>query len=256
MDKKSVRVLMLEDNPADAELMLHELRRSGFKPDCERVDTEAEFQAKLDPKIDIILSDYSMPQFSGLRALELLKQHGLGIPFIIVSGSIGEDIAVKAMQNGAADYILKDRLARLGPAVEHALEETQVRDERKLAEEKFRRLTREHELILNCAGDGICGVDAEGNIIFINPTGAKLLGCHPAELLGKPGHAAVHAKAIAASPNHDQVCPIVQTARDGITRKITNDSFWRKKRHAISGEVRVRSIEERKREYWRNDYRF
>src|SRR5580700_9268698 len=128
MDKKPVRVLMLEDNPADAELML---------------------------------LDYAMPQFSGLRALELLKQRGLGIPFIIVSGTIGEDIAVKAMQDGAADYILKDRLARLGPAVERALEETEVRDERKRAEEQLGRLTREHELILNCAGDGICGIDAE-----------------------------------------------------------------------------------------------
>ncbi|HEV3393517.1 MAG TPA: PAS domain S-box protein [Chthoniobacterales bacterium] len=228
MDKKSVRVLMLEDNPADAELMLLELRRSGFKPECERVDTEAEFHAKLDPKIDIILSDYAMPQFSGLRALELLRQRGLGIPFIIVSGTIGEDIAVKAMQDGAADYILKDRLARLGPAVERALEETEVRDERKRAEEQLGRLTREHELILNCAGDGICGIDAEGNIIFVNPTGAKLLGWNAAELLGRAGHAMLHAKQRDAAPNHEQACPILQTARDGITRKITNDSFWRK----------------------------
>src|SRR5437588_10733348 len=166
MDKVSqpLRVLIVEDNPNDAELVLRELRRAGFNPDWKRVDTEAEFSSSLDPKLDIILSDYVMPQFSGLRALEVLNSCGLEIPFIIVSGTIGEETAVAAMRSGAADYLLKDRLARLGQAVQHALEEKKRRDERKRAEETFDRLRHHHELILNSAGEGIYGQDLSGNI--------------------------------------------------------------------------------------------
>ena len=144
MDKVSqpLRVLIVEDNPNDAELVLRELRRAGFNPDWKRVDTEAEFSSSLDPKLDIILSDYVMPQFSGLRALEVLNSCGLEIPFIIVSGTIGEETAVAAMRSGAADYLLKDRLARLGQAVEHALDKRRLRDERRQAEERSREQTQ------------------------------------------------------------------------------------------------------------------
>ena len=105
-----LRVLILEDRPADAELMLHELRRAGFDPVWERVDTEADYLSRLDPALDLILADYSLPQFDALRALHLLQERGLDIPFVIVSGAIGEHIAVAAIREGAADYLLKDRL--------------------------------------------------------------------------------------------------------------------------------------------------
>src|SRR5215212_6649132 len=114
---QAIRVLMVEDNPNDAELVLRELHRAGFAPDWHRVDTEADFVAHLDSNLDIILSDYQMPQFNGLRALELLQHARLEIPFIIISGTIGEEIAVAAMKRGAVDYLLKDRLTRLGQAV-------------------------------------------------------------------------------------------------------------------------------------------
>jgi len=133
MDKISLplRVLLVEDKPNDAELILRELRNAGFQPEWRRVDTEAEFSGSLDPDIDIILSDYALPQFNGLRALELLKDRGLEIPFVLVSANIGEETAVAAMRSGAADYLLKDRLARLGLAVERALERKRLRDERR-----------------------------------------------------------------------------------------------------------------------------
>jgi PAS domain S-box-containing protein len=188
MDRKPLRLLLAEDNPADAELILRELRNAGFKLDYQRVDTEAGYLSKLDPKIDIILSDFAMPQFTGSRALQLLKESNLDIPFILVSGTIGEDTAVAAMRGGAADYLLKDRLTRLSQSVEHALEEKQIRDERRTAEEKLQSLTRQHELILNSAGDGIFGVDLNGNIIFQNPKAAELLKWGSDELSGKPAH--------------------------------------------------------------------
>ncbi|MEK7786617.1 MAG: response regulator, partial [Chloroflexota bacterium] len=132
----SLQVLILEDNPSDAELFLHELRQAGFDPDWQRVETEADYCACLDqgPRPDIILADYRLPDFDGLRVLRLLQQRGLDIPFILVSGTIGEDIAVEAMKQGAADYLLKDRLARLGPAVTNALEQKRLRHAKRQAE--------------------------------------------------------------------------------------------------------------------------
>src|SRR5277367_116308 len=133
-----IQILILEDNPTDAELVVRELRRAGFDFDWERVDTEANYLARLNPGLHLILSDYVMPQFSGLRALELLKQQpALEIPFIIVSGTIGEETAVAAMRQGAADYLLKDRVTRLGPAVRRALREVEERAERKRLEAQF-----------------------------------------------------------------------------------------------------------------------
>ena len=118
-----LKVLILEDRPADAALMVHELRRAGFDPMWRRVETETEYLAHLQSGLDVILADYSLPQFDALRALQLLREHGWDTPFLIVSGNIGEELAVSAMKQGAADYLLKDRLARLGPAVARALHE-------------------------------------------------------------------------------------------------------------------------------------
>lgn len=135
---KPIQILIVEDNPNDVELLVRELRRSGFNFEWQRVDTEVEYLAKLNPGIDLILSDYDMPEFSGLRALELLKQRpALEAPFIIVSGTIGEEMAVVAMQQGAADYLLKDRMVRLGPAVRNAFQKVEEYRERKRLEARF-----------------------------------------------------------------------------------------------------------------------
>jgi signal transduction histidine kinase len=133
-----IQILIVEDNLSDAELVVRQLQRSEFQFDWQRVDTEEEFLAALNPGIHLILSDFAMPQFSGLRALELLKMRvDLDIPFIIVSGTIGEETAVQAMQQGASDYLLKDRIARLGTAVRRALEAANERAERRRYEAQF-----------------------------------------------------------------------------------------------------------------------
>ncbi len=95
-----IRVLILEDHEADAELMVHELRQAGLDPDWQRVDDEPGYLAALEKVTDLILADWSLPQFSGFRALQIMKEKGLDIPFIIVSGSMGEDAAVEAMRVG------------------------------------------------------------------------------------------------------------------------------------------------------------
>ena len=129
-----LHLLILEDRTEDAELMVHELRRAGFDPQWQRVDTEADFLAHLDQELDVILADYSLPQFDAQRALEHLKQRGVDVPFIIVSGCIGEECAVECMKSGATDYLLKDRLTRLGQAVRKAVDEKCLRDDRQRAE--------------------------------------------------------------------------------------------------------------------------
>ncbi|HEY2253928.1 MAG TPA: response regulator [Planctomycetaceae bacterium] len=137
-EKKSLHVLIVEDRDSDARLMVAELYQSGFDVIWERVETEPEFLARVDLTPDLILSDYNLPQFDAPRALQILRERELDIPLIIVSGSIGEDLAVRAIQEGAADYLLKDRLGRLAHAVSGALAQQRLRESNRQAVESLR----------------------------------------------------------------------------------------------------------------------
>ncbi len=130
---KPLRVLLLEDEEHDAELMVRELKRAGYDPDCRRVDSEDAYLAQLDHPYDVILSDNAMPGFSAMDALHHLRRRGVDLPFIIVSGSIGEEQAVALLHHGAADYLMKDRPDRLGSAVAQALEQKRLRDDNRAA---------------------------------------------------------------------------------------------------------------------------
>ena len=175
-----LRVLVLEDEPTHAELMLRELRRAGFAPDWQRAQTEQDFLALLDPTVDLILADYRMPQFDASRALHLVRARGLDIPFIIiVSGAVGEDSAVALLQQGATDYLLKDRLARLGEAVRRALEQ-----KRRLAEEIAER--NRWKAIVESSADAILGVSLEGVILSWNAGAERLYGYTREEVTGRP----------------------------------------------------------------------
>ena len=152
--KKRLRVLFVEDSEDDALLMLRELRKGGYDPVSLRVDTFPAMTAALDEHAwDVIISDYRMPQFGGIEALKLMQERGLDLPFILVSGAIGEAIAVEAMKAGANDYLLKGNLTRLAPAVERELRDAEARRQHKWAEaalreseERFRLLNQELEL--------------------------------------------------------------------------------------------------------------
>src|SRR5512147_963386 len=132
-----LRVLHLEDSALDHELMLAHLRRGGIEVRTLRVDSEGAFLAALQQDWDVVLSDFNLPGFSGLVALDLLKASGRDIPFILVSGEIGEDTAVEAMRNGASDYLLKNNLARLVPAILHAVEAHETRHARERADREL-----------------------------------------------------------------------------------------------------------------------
>src|SRR2546425_12590236 len=143
-----LRILIVEDSEDDAELMLRELRRGGFEVTCARVASEEAMSAALEQqKWDLVICDYVLPGFGGLEALALFRSKGFDIPFIVVSGHIGEEIAVAAIQAGADDYLMKDRLARLAPAVRGALKAAEIRRAHQRAnealceeEERFRQL--------------------------------------------------------------------------------------------------------------------
>ena len=131
-----LRVLLVEDSADDAELVLRALRRGGYQPEHRRVDTPEDMARALDEHDwDIVLADYAMPRFSAFDALAMVQERGLDIPFIVISGTIGEEIAVQAMKAGAHDYLMKDNLARLVPAVERELREADERRARRVAEE-------------------------------------------------------------------------------------------------------------------------
>jgi PAS domain S-box-containing protein len=178
--KKSLNVLIAEDSQDDADLVVHELRRAGFEPKWTRVDTEPDFLAELEKLPDIILSDYAMPKFSGLRAAELLQERGLNIPFMLISGTVGEDVAVEAMKHGVTDYFLKDRIARLGVGVKRALERKLARDERDRAQISLNLF----RTLVDRSSDGIEVIDPEtGRFLDVNETTCQRLGYQREELL-------------------------------------------------------------------------
>lgn len=171
----ALKVLFAEDNPIDAELVLRQLRRDGFLAEVNRVDTEAAFEAGLHDGLDLILSDYDLGTFNGLRALEILKERGLDVPFILISGTIGEDLAVEAIKLGASDYLLKDRLVRLGTAVTQAIMEGRLRRERRNSEAALAVSESRYRLLVEQASDGIFTVSAEGRYSDVNVRGLEMM---------------------------------------------------------------------------------
>ncbi|HSF67710.1 MAG TPA: GGDEF domain-containing response regulator [Nitrospiraceae bacterium] len=133
----SLNLLLLEDSPKDAELILDLLKEAGFDLSPRRVDSQADYLRALDQRPDFILADFSMPQFTALDALRLMHERGLDIPFIVVSGCIGEEMAVECMKAGATDYLMKDRLARLGHSVSQALNRKRLLEEKRQAEQRL-----------------------------------------------------------------------------------------------------------------------
>jgi|GEM_PF-3882254 len=177
-----LRCLIVEDSEPDSQIVLHQLREGGYEVTSERVDTPETMQAALGRQAwDIVICDYRLPHFSGLAALELAKAGAPDVPFILVSGTVDEETAVEAMRLGASDYLLKDRLARLVPAVQRELREAQARREHRQAEDE-RRL---QSAALAAAANGIVITDRQGAIVWANAAFTDLSGYTSAEVVGK-----------------------------------------------------------------------
>jgi len=184
MADEQLRVLIIEDSEDDTLLLLRELRRGGYVPVFERVQTAEKMRSTLfKNQWDIIISDYTLPNFNGLAALNILRESGLDLPFIIVSGNIGEDIAVGAMKAGAHDYILKGNLTRLVPAVEREIRESALHRERRLTEGKLRESEERYKSLFDHSIDGILLASPEGSILAANPEACRILGMTEGEIL-------------------------------------------------------------------------
>ncbi len=146
---KPLKVLIIEDLPDDAELVELELKRAGLESQCTRVDTAAALEKALeDQEWDIIISDFNLPGFDGLAALQIVKKTGRDIPFIIVSGTVGEEIAVEAVLAGAHDYVMKDNLTRVPLAVRREIQDQKLREEKSKADQQIRDSLEEKEVML------------------------------------------------------------------------------------------------------------
>ncbi len=179
-----LHILLIEDDPLDAELIIHELSRAKTIT-IERVDTENEFiRALQDSPPEIILSDFNLPRFDAITALSIARSRVPDIPFIIVSGAIGEEQAVRTLKEGAADYVMKTDLGKLNSAVEHALAISDEKNRRRRIEEALERLRRRTSLILESAAEGIIGLYEDETITFINPAGLKILGYTGPDIIG------------------------------------------------------------------------
>ena len=176
-----LKVLIVEDSVNDTFFVVRELQRGGFQVSFERVETQAAMQAALDAqRWDLVISDYSMPQFSGTAALALFMQRGLDVPFIIVSGAIGEDRAIELLKAGANDCVMKDNLARLVPAIRRELDAAQQR-----------RVTRQTEIaaaflasLVRSCEEAIVGKTLEGAVVSWNAAAERLYGYSAVEMVG------------------------------------------------------------------------
>jgi len=185
--KKPLRLLHVEDNPDDMELIVRELRRGGYEMDTLRVDTGPALQTALTKATwDVVIADYAMPTFSAPEALVICRRLLPDLPFIVVSGTIGEETAVEMMRNGADDYLMKDSLGRLVPAIERALQTAEDRRERRRAEEALRQSLRDYETLYRAIPGGIIVLSATGEILKANDDACQILRTPQEQVIGRP----------------------------------------------------------------------
>jgi signal transduction histidine kinase/CheY-like chemotaxis protein len=181
-----MRVLLLEDNPDDAELLVFELTRAGFEPEWTLVDDEAGLRTGLAEGTDVVLADYNLPGFGAIHALRVINTLPDPPPVIVVSGALSEDSCVEAVRRGAVDYLLKDRLARLGPAVEHALAQRRLDHARRRAEAQSHEHERRFRAAFDHAPVGMAVTSGDGAVIEANAALLEMTGQGLDDLRGHP----------------------------------------------------------------------
>ena len=186
MMKTPLQVLIVEDSEFDAQIMVSLLRKGGYDVTCERVENAPAMRTALQSRPwQLILADYNLPSFNAPAALEVLKESGLDLPFIIVSGGIGEDIAVACMKAGAHDYLMKGNLHRLAPAVDRELREAANRASQREAKKAVMESERRYRLLWETCPDAVVLMDTKGQISFANPAVREVFGYAPEEIIGQ-----------------------------------------------------------------------
>ena len=185
MKTKKIKALIIEDSEDDLKLMLRELDRGSYEIEYKVVMDAKELVIALKEDWDVIISDYSLPEFNGYEALKMFNEKGIDTPFIIVSGTIGEEFAVKMMRTGVKDYIMKNNLARLLPSIEREILEAKIRKEKKQAENKLHVSEEKYRTLIENMGEGIAITDYNEKFVFVNPAAEKIFGVGPGELIGE-----------------------------------------------------------------------
>ncbi len=181
-----LKILNVEDNPLDSELIVRALERGNLAADIVRVETPESFQEKLHQyEPDIVLADYALPRFSGPEALQFVRQHSPDLPFIFVTGSLGEELAIETLKKGATDYVMKERLDRLVPAIQRALQEMAERRARREAEQALRISEELYRRLVENARDGIFTLTAGGQVSSVNNACEAMTGWTREQCLGK-----------------------------------------------------------------------
>ena len=216
--KDLLNLLLIEDVEDDALLVLRELRRGGFHPMWQRVETLEELQIALEQKLwDIVISDYRLPRFDAPNALKAVRLYHQSIPFILVSGTIGEVLAVEMMKAGANDYVMKENLKRLPEAVRRELRDAQVRFDRQQTEVELRESEERYRLLAENTNDLVCLHEPDGRYVYVSPSSEILLGYHYKELIGQYPYELFHPEDCALiQESHNQVLnqqPITVTHR-------------------------------------------
>jgi len=179
----ALRIVLIEDNPDDALLVTREVEHAGYVVQAQRVQTAEELRDTLAQGTwDLVLADYSLPHFSATEGLAILWETGLDVPFIIVSGSIGEEVMAQLMKDGAADYVMKDHLSRLGPVVKRELRDTDERRRKRDTERALVESEKRYRLLVESQTDLIVKTDPEGRLLYASPTYCALFGKSPQEL--------------------------------------------------------------------------
>lgn len=226
MYHNSLRVLLVEDFQDDADMILLELRGAGFDISSTRVDTEAAMRkAMADSKWNIVVSDFNMPRFSARKALSVLREADADIPFVIVSSCIGEESAIALMKEGASDFVMKDKLARLAPVVKRELQDATVRRERRQALEALRANEKLLRGITSSLGEGLYVLNDSGKLIFMNPEAERLLGWTESELLGQDVHRIIHPQNPDGTPLAESDCGVLGVLKDGSVYKTDDEVF-------------------------------
>jgi PAS domain S-box-containing protein len=176
MKTKTLRVLIVEDSADDFSLLLRELNKSNYEIDYLLVEDAVGFENAIVQNWDVIISDYSLPTFTGFDALKICIKNEIDTPFIMVSGTVGEDIAVDMMRSGARDYIMKNSLKRLLPAIERELEDAQIRRERKQASTALKASEELYRTLFDQANEGLFLMSPDGQFSKINQAFAQMHG--------------------------------------------------------------------------------
>ena len=192
MNTTPIRVLILEDRGVDVELVLDALRTAGLEVDWQWADNEKDFLARLNAPFDIVLADYYLPQFSALQALKHLQRRGIDAPVLLVSGAVGEELAVEAMREGITDFINKSRLTRLAPAIVRALEQKKLRDERRVSDQLLHSREHRYRKMLERSFAAVMLLNDRGTILYASPGTRRVLGYSSAECVGKNVFEFVH----------------------------------------------------------------